>query len=298
MTVEETGFLGSQETRFLVDLGGDGPIIHLAHANGFPPAAYEPLAAALRPDYHLIGLPARPLWPGSRPESAPTWQPMAGDLIKALDDLAHSGAISPPIIGVGHSLGGVLTLWAAIRRPDLFRAVVLIDPVILPPNQLRILRLMRIVGLHRRLPLARATLRRRRTWPSRRACAEHLATKPFFTSWPAASLDAYVSFGTREQPGGQVELIYPPEWEAHIFATTPTDIWRCVPQLSTPVLAIRGEHSPTFPAGSLARLARLLPQAHTLTIPDSDHMVPLERPVETAAAIRDFAGRLTGARSN
>ena len=64
------------------------------------------------------------------------------------------------------------------------------------------------------------------------------------------------------------------------------------------LLAIRGEHSPTFPAGSLARLARLLPQAHTLTIPDSDHMVPLQRPAETAAAIRDFAGRLTGARSN
>ena len=54
------------------------------------------------------------------------------------------------------------------------------------------------------------------------------------------------------------------------------------------MLAIRGERSPTFPAGSMARLARLLPQARTVTIPDNDHMVPLERPVETAEAIRDF----------
>ena len=298
MTIEETGFLGSQGTRFLVDLGGDGPVVHLAHANGFPPTTYEPLVAALRPHYHLIGLPARPLWPGSRPESAPTWQPMAGDLITALDDLAHSGAISPPIVGIGHSLGGVLTLWAAIRRPGLFRAVILIDQVILPPGQLRVLRLMRLVRLHRQLPLVRATLRRRRTWPSRRACVEHLATKPFFAGWPAASLDAYVNYGTQERPDGQVELIYPPEWEAHIFATTPTDIWRYVPQLSTPVLAIRGEHSPTFPAGSLARLARLLPQAQVLSIPNSDHMVPLERPAETAAAIHVFIGRLIGAKNN
>ena len=296
MTVEETGFLGSQETRFLVDLGGDGPVVHLAHANGFPPGTYEPLAAALRTNYHLIGLAARPLWPGSRPESAPKWQPMADDLIKALDGLARSGAISLPIIGAGHSLGGVLTLWAAIRRPDLFRAVVLIDPVILPPSQLRVLRLMRLVshvsgdlvGLHRWLPLVRATLRRRRIWPSRKACSDHLAGKPFFAGWPAASLDAYVNSGTRERADGQVELIYPPEWEAHIFATTPTDIWRYVPQLHTPVLAIRGERSPTFPAGSMARLARLLPHAHTLTIAGSDHMVPLERPAETAAAIHDF----------
>jgi len=287
-TVKGTGFLGSQETRFLVDLGGDGPVIHLAHANGFPPGTYEPLAAALRTDYHVIGLPARPLWPGSRPESAPNWQPMAGDLIEALDGLAHSGSISPPIIGVGHSLGGVLTLWAAIRRPDLFRAVVLIDPVILPSSQLRLLRLLRLVGLHHRLPLVQAALHRRRTWPSRQAYTEHLASKPFFASWPAASLEAYVQSGTRERLDGQVELIYPPEWEAHIFATAPTDIWRHVPQLSTPVLAIRGERSPTFPAESMARLARLLPQARTVTIPDSDHMVPLERPAETAAAIHDF----------
>jgi pimeloyl-ACP methyl ester carboxylesterase len=287
-TVEETGILGAQETRFFVDLGGDGPVVHLAHANGFPPGTYEPLAAALRTDHHLIGLAARPLWSGSRPESAPTWQPMAGDLIEALDGLARSDVISPPIVGVGHSLGGVLTLWAAIRRPDLFRAVVLIDPVILPPNQLRVLRLLRLVGLHRRLPLVQATLRRRRAWPSRQACTEHLAGKPFFVGWPAASLTAYVNSGTRERPDGQVELIYPPEWEAHIFATAPTDIWRYVPQLRTPALAIRGERSPTFPARSMARLARLLPHAHTVTIPDSDHMVPFERPAETAAAIHDF----------
>ena len=298
VAVEGTGFPGLTGARFLVDLGGDGPDIHLAHANGFPPGAYEPLAAVLRADYHLIGLPARPLWPGSRPESAPTWQPMAGDLIETLDGLARSGAISPPIVGVGHSLGGVLTLWAAIRRPDLFQAVVLIDPVILPPSRLRLLWLLRLVGLHRRLPLVRAALRRRHTWPSRQACNEHLASKPFFAGWPVASLKAYVNSGTQGRPDGQVELIYPPEWEAHIFATTPTDIWRYVPQLRTPVLAIRGERSPTFPAGSMARLARLLPQAHTVTIPDSDHMVPLERPAETAEAIRDFAGRLTGNGNN
>ena len=264
--------------------------MHLAHANGFPPGTYEPLAAVLRAGYHLIGLPARPLWPGSQPKSAPTWQPMAGDLIEALDSLALGGAISPPILGVGHSLGGVLTLWAAIRRPDLFRAVVLIDPVILTPGQLRQLHLLRLVGLHRRLPVVQAALRRRRVWPGRQVCLEHLATKPFFAGWPAASLAAYVNSGTRERPDGQVELIYPPEWEAHIFATVPTDIWRYVPQLCTPLLAVRGERSPTFPAESLARLARLLPHARTLTIPNSDHMVPLERPAETGAAILDFVG--------
>jgi pimeloyl-ACP methyl ester carboxylesterase len=112
----------------LLDLGGTGPIVHLAHANGFPPGTYRPLAEILTGQpvdgsgrsYHVIALPSRPLWPGSLPDSAPSWHPLADDLIRGLDDLGLSG-----IVGVGHSLGGVLTLWAAVRRPDLFRAVVL-----------------------------------------------------------------------------------------------------------------------------------------------------------------------------
>ena len=112
----------------LRDFGGEGPHLHLAHANGFPPGTYEPLAEALTDLYHVFGMPARPLWPSSQPENAPDWHPLADDLIAGLDHLGMQG-----IVGVGHSLGGVLTMWASIARPDLFRAVVLIDPVILPP---------------------------------------------------------------------------------------------------------------------------------------------------------------------
>ena len=35
------------------------------------------------------------------------------------------------IVGIGHSLGGVTTMYAALQRPDLFRALVFIDPVFL-----------------------------------------------------------------------------------------------------------------------------------------------------------------------
>jgi len=102
------------------DFGGTGPIIHLAHANGFPPGAYRPLADTLTNHpadnsgqrYHVIGLPARHLlWPGSRPESISDWHPLADDLIQGLDDLGLRG-----IIGVGHSIGGVFTLWPGLLR--------------------------------------------------------------------------------------------------------------------------------------------------------------------------------------
>jgi len=276
----------STQIDLLRDYGGDGSIIHIAHANGFPPGAYRPLAEALTGHYHVVGLPSRPLWPGSQPESVTTWHPLADDLIQGLDGLRVSG-----IVGAGHSLGGVLTLWSAIRRPDLFRAVVLIDPVILPPAWLWMLRALRCMGLDGRQPLVQGALRRRRTWPSRQACFEHYRGKLLFARWPDTSLRAYVESGTRQRADGQVELAYPPAWEAHVFATTPIDVWRDVSLLRTPALVIRGEHSLTFRPAAQRRLARRIPHAHFTTIAGAGHLVPMERPSETGAAIRAFLGQ-------
>lgn len=297
----------------LHDFGGEGPIIHLSHANGFPPASYAPFAETLiNPPlldaaerfaadaenrfsnseavgkttgrgFRVIGLPARPLWPHSQPESAPDWHTFANDLIHGLDDLQMK-----QIIGVGHSMGGVLTLLAAVRRPDLFRAIVLIDPVIMPPMILAVLWLMRRSGLSQRQPLVQGALRRRRVWPSRQACYDHYRGKPLFATWPETSLRAYVEAGTRSTQYGQVELVFPPEWEAHIFATAPTDIWRFVPKLTTPVLTIRGEHTDTYRSQSQQRMARLLPGARFSLISDAGHLVPMERPAETGAVVLDF----------
>ena len=270
----------------LCEFGGSGPVVHLAHANGFPPGAYGPLAETLTDRFRVIGSPARPLWPGSRPESIHDWHPFADDLIQGLDALGLRG-----VYGIDHSMGGVSTLRAAVHRPDLFRALVLIDPVILPPSWLLLLRLMHSLGLERYQPFVRGALRRRRTWPCRQACYEHLRDKRSFADWPESSLRAYVQAATRPRADGTVELIYPPEWEARIFATTPTDIWRDVPQLRLPVLFVRGERSIAFRLECQRRIERMLPGAQFAVIPGAGHLVPLERPVETGAVVEEFLRR-------
>jgi pimeloyl-ACP methyl ester carboxylesterase len=285
----------------LHDFGGDGPVTHLAHANGFPPATYTPLAETLiHPPgasptighgYHVVGMPARPLWPGSQPESAPTWHVMADDLMHALDGLGLR-----TIVGIGHSMGGVFTLLAAIQRPDLFRALVLIDPVIMPPNWLRGLRWMRKLGLSQRQPLVQGALRRRRIWPDRKACYARYRNKRLFKQWPDASLHAYVDAVLQPRRDGQFELIYPPEWEAHIFATSPVDVWDHVPELGSAAaartLVIRGEHTNTFRPGSQALMEHLLPEARFHVIPNAGHLVPMERPAETGTVIREFLAKV------
>ena len=44
----------------------------------------------------------------------------------------------------------------------------------------------------------------------------------------------------------------------------------------------------TFVPGALARVARLLPEARIATLRGAGHLLPMERPSETAAAILDF----------
>jgi pimeloyl-ACP methyl ester carboxylesterase len=151
-----------------------------------------------------------------------------------------------------------------------------------------LIRLTRWLGLYWHQPLVQGALRRRQTWPSRQACYEHYRARPLFASWPEASLRAYVEAATRPRANGGFELIYPPQWEARIFATTPTDIWRDVPQLRVPALFVRGERSDVFRPECQRRIARCLPGARFAVVPDAGHLAPLERPAQTGAVIRDF----------
>src|SRR5690606_31917969 len=108
---------------------GEGPLLHFAHANAYPPGVYRQFLTELSADFHVLAMDQRPLWPGEQPEQLHSWHPLADDLV---DFLEARGA--GEIIGVGHSLGAVITMVAAIRRPVLFRRLVLVDPVFLAPQ--------------------------------------------------------------------------------------------------------------------------------------------------------------------
>lgn len=270
------------------DFGGEGLLIHLSVANGFPPACYRPLMEALRPVGHGVSLPPRPLWPeGEPPRRGITWYTLAEDLIQAFDVLGWRG-----VIGIGHSMGGVITMVAAVRRPDLFRAIVLMDPVLMDPKVLTFFRILRGLGLGPRLhPLARRARRRRRVWPDREAAAAHLRSRPLFAAWHPAAFEGYLEEGLRPSRDGQVTLAYPPEWEVHLFVNVPHDAWRFVPHIPVPTLVLRGAMTDTFTADSEARFRRLKPDARFEVIPGG-HLFPMERPEETAQAIRRWLAEM------
>ena len=259
------------------------PLLHLAHANGFLPQTYQESLKPLLNDYKIISFYPRSLWGDTDPKWLKHWSQMADDLIASLDGIKVKG-----IIGIGHSLGGVLTLYAAVKRPDLFSKVILIDPTMLPPKLLWQIRLMKLIGLDARSALIKGALRRKRNWDSAKAAYEYFRGRQLFKNWSDAVVKAYVESITEPALDGSIRLSYPPEWEARIYKTIPTDVWKSAKLIQQPTLVIRGETSNTFTEDSEKAFRKANPRVSFEVVLGAGHLVPQERPNEIGRFIRDF----------
>lgn len=263
--------------------GSNKPLLHLAHANGFPPATYQKAIQSLLPDYHAVSFLARPLWNDTPPEWLRDWSQMADDLLEGLKEFSGQ-----KIIGVGHSLGGVLTLYASIKRPDLFDRLVLIDPTMLDPKLLRRVKWSKFFGMETRSDLVKGALRRKRTWESTQAAYAYFKGRPLFKDWPDGTVRAYAESMTGPASEGGVQLVYPPEWEARIYRTIPTDVWKSAKLLSVPTLVIRGENSNTFTEGSEKAFRETAPKASFAVVNGAGHLVPQEKPEAVSDLLKSF----------
>ena len=272
----------------LIELSGEpkAPVLNLMPANGFPPQTYLPMLRGLT-GFRAISLPPRALWGDQIPPSSDrSWRDAADDLLRALDryDLRD-------IVAVGHSLGGVISMLALIKAPARFRALVMLDPVLLPQATLDMLAQARDAGRIDEMPLVQGARRRRQFFDSREDAYSRFRQKPIFADWPAEALNLYVEHGLRpRESDAGFELCWRPDWEAYYFATVYNDIWHDLPKLKmlAPTLIIRAEHSNTFPATSYAQARSLLPGAAFHEMGGQGHLFPQAAPQETARVIRDW----------
>jgi len=267
-----------------LELGSSGPPLLFAHANGYPPGAYRRLLRALAERYQVQAMLARPLWEGSRPEALETWAPLVEDVLQFVDERDTRGWI-----GVGHSLGAIVLTAAALRRPELFRALALIEPVFLRPAVLNVYAVFQRLGLAARVhPLVPGARRRRQVFESTEAMFERYRQARVFARLDDEGLRDYVRAVSRPRPDGTVELAYTPAWEARIYETGPLNLWGELQRLRPPMLAIRGAETDTFSRAGVRALRRRLPTAQVVEMPWVGHLVPLERPEEVAKTIVRF----------
>ena len=142
-----------------LDFGGDGPNLLFLHANGYPPACYRPLLARLAKRNRVTAMLQRPLWENSRPEDIHDWTPFSDDLLRFLDENESHA----PATVLGHSMGGIAALRAALRQPQRFQRLILLDPVLLPPSFIAIWNIALVFKFaHLLHPHIKSALNRRR----------------------------------------------------------------------------------------------------------------------------------------
>jgi pimeloyl-ACP methyl ester carboxylesterase len=258
------------------DFGNNGAPMHFLHANGYPPDCYQPLLDLLQPHYHLFGMTLRALWPNANMDEIKSWAPYSNDLQRFISDKECG-----PVIGVGHSIGGTVTLRAALRDPDKFRALVLLDPVLFVPAFIAIWKLLYSLGLGKRLnPMAMAALKRRKTFDDLETVFRRYRTREIFRYLSDENLRIYIEGITQPGSDGGYELVFSPEWESHIYMTglQDLDLWRALPKLEVPTLIIRGAHTEAFRENAANLIKRKNPKIQIEVMEQSTHILPLEHP--------------------
>jgi pimeloyl-ACP methyl ester carboxylesterase len=269
-----------------VEYAGTGLPLHFLHANGYPFYCYEPLLDLLQKEYHVFGMLLRPLWEDPKPEAVKDWQIFSDDLLHFLTDYNDN-----PVIGVGHSIGATVTLRAALREPNKFRALVLIEPVLLPHGRMFSWNFVRAIGLGNRLhPNISRALKRRRTFDDLDQVFRRYRNRSVFRYMSDEHLRIYIEGITGPSASGGYELVFSPEWEARIYFTglRDFDIWRDLPKLEVPTLFIRAAETDTFWEEAANLIKRKQPQARVETVERSTHLLPLEYPKEVFDIMQSF----------
>jgi pimeloyl-ACP methyl ester carboxylesterase len=264
-----------------LDSGEDKPLLHFYHANGFPVSVYLPLLNILTEDFRVVGL-------GQRGQDAQTegnlsWHSAAADLIDFLEKKQLH-----PILGVGHSLGAVATLFASAQRPSLFSKIILIDPVLLPSSRILALAFMKLLGRKDLFFLAKRARQRANGWEDRHEAYDYFRTKSLFRTFQDTFLRSYVTYGLKPSDSGGVELLCPPEAEARIFENYPLDVWSWPKKIHVPALIIRGEYSDVLSEREVKRFCRKCGKASSRIMKQSGHLAPMENPTRIVDLIKEF----------
>lgn len=263
------------------DLRGQGPTLLMVHATGFHGRVWDQVIGHL-PNCHIISVDQR--GHGRTPgEPVKDWSPFGQDLVEFVDALGLS-----TVHGIGHSMGAHALTQAAAARPEVFDRLILIDPVILPPQFYQHGTAMFPKGF-----VHPASKRQRHFGSSDEMLTRFKDRAPYSYFQPEALRD-YCAHALRVEDDG-LTLCCAPEVEASVYVASITDIGilDTIASIETPILLLRAKlrenwgdmdysTSPTWP-----ELVTTLKNGQEIFRPDLTHFLPMEDPEWVAEVIKD-----------
>ncbi|MDQ3025330.1 MAG: alpha/beta hydrolase [Pseudomonadota bacterium] len=246
-----------------VEVDGEGDAVVLVHGLGGTSNNWTPLMGALA--RHRV---IRPDLPGSG-RSARVEGPLSiasfVDCIKAVCDRLEVRRAHL----VGHSLGTIVCLHAAVRHPQLARSLALFGPLLAPPEAARPNiaargRKARSEGVAGMQAIAEAIVQGATSSDTR-------AHRPVTVALVRESL-------MRQDPEG-----YARSCEA-LAQAQPVDL----AAIKCPTLLVTGEDDAVAPPQSVRAIGDRVPGSRVVVYPRCGHWTTYERPEECARELRDF----------
>lgn len=258
------------------------PIVHFLHGTGFNGMVYWPLLRQLLPHFDLVITNAQGHGGSDTGNTFFGWEANAALIHEALQHRkAQWGHV--PVIGMGHSFGGILTTLVANRPPAVFERLLLLDPIFLPPSHIVLSSLLRATGLIKKAPMVKLARQRRAHWPDRDAARQSLYQRGVFRGWDDEAFNAYIDHALDERDDG-VHLLTPTWLEAQVFSGYANSIWRNIRQLRLPCHVIIGDKTFAHVRNGLQRALRLNPHITQAIVPGG-HCFMQEQPAVAAAAV-------------
>ena len=248
---------------------GSGPTLVLVHGYGESLVAWRGLFDELARSNDVIAIDLPGFGLSSKPAHGYATDSIAGVLLAALSALGVQRAVL-----AGHSMGGAVSVAAAVREPGRVEALILIAPA--------------VIGVPAALPdsLTEASANAARRAVARYEGLRTRFTPPHDAQWMAESDSAlaYLPAGDSAYAAAAAAVLA----EFDFGFLTP----QRAAALTLPALVVWGEYDPVLSLEAGRRMAAQLPAAEFRVIPRSWHRPHEERPAETGRLMSEFLAKL------
>jgi len=262
--------------------------IKFIHANGFPPEAYRTLFNYIKKEVTIDSFLLRPLDKSFKEthEEIKNWEPFSNDFINSLNN-------SDKIIGMGHSIGGNIILRTALKKPDFFSKIILLDPTLFIPKFIFLWRIIEKIGLQNTVhPWVRATLNRKMIYDSFDDIFQSYRKKKVFSKIDNNNLKIYIDSITKIGYDNKLYITYSKQWEYIIYKTglvADMYIWKNLKNLKIQTLIIKAEESTAFYDSAAKKITKLNKKnIKIVQLDGSSHLFPFEQAKKTSEKILAF----------
>ena len=248
---------------------------HFYGGNGFALGVYEPLLSDLAQHLNITALTMRGEWYDKPTADKMTREEDADVLIEFLQKTQDK-----PIIGIGHSQGATATTMAAAKRPDLFSALYLLEPVTFTNQQGKLYSLVPRMVKMTREPF-KSTQVKQADWDSVDAYYQFLRRHKAYKRINDEHLLTYATNSLEAGEQGKLTLRFSPEQELANYFGTPL-IMKPLQQLiadnKVPVQLIIGKPSMFISQQVRQMWDKFVPKEQMTVLNDYGHLLPLEAP--------------------